>query len=314
MRKSTLSLLIVVVAALLIGSSGLLWAQTSDISDILGVTLDFNKSYYVCGEPVNVTVTVSNKSGKDLYVSEGFKAKEYYLEMRVIDPAGRLVLAKRLGEHEEFPDAPPLPFCRKNDGSFTQVAPHEILPAGWTSEPSQSQTLDLRDYFPFKFPGNYSFQVQLSAMIWDPPDGEPCIGDINAYKSLGVAKSETKYVQTQGSTKVKVIPQKWPISWEKNQDYPRPELSVIIVPEKGKTITDYSMDYIQLNNVKADMVFKQYSPLYRIYYLRAFFDRQKAINSLGEVQAGNIYRVVISGTMKDGGFFGGGAQIKVINY
>lgn len=127
MRKSTLSLLIIVGAVLLIGTTGLLWAQASDISDILDVTLDFNKSYYVCGEPVDVTVTVKNKSGKDLYVSEGFKAKKYYLEMRVIDPAGRLVLAKRLEEHEEFPDAPPLPFCRKNDGSFTQVAPYEIL-------------------------------------------------------------------------------------------------------------------------------------------------------------------------------------------
>jgi hypothetical protein len=190
------------------------------------------------------------------------------------------------------------------------VAPYEILSAGWSKT---SFTNNLRAYYPIKFPGDYSFQVQLSAMTWNPAQDDPCIGDIHAYESLGVFKSETKYIGTQGSTEVHLIPKEWPISWKDEEIYPRPELAATIWPEAGKTVDDYSMDYIQLNNLKATRVFKDGPSQTNQYYLRAFFDRKDAIDSLGNVVAGKRYPVVISGTLKNGGFFGGAQKVKIID-
>jgi hypothetical protein len=190
------------------------------------------------------------------------------------------------------------------------VAPYEVLRAG--SPPIISQTSDIRNSYPLKFPGDYSFQVQLSAMTWNPQQGDPCIGDINNYESLEVFKSETKYISTQGSTQVYIQPVEWSIGWKNEQFYPKPVLFAIIIPDDGKNIDDYSMDYIQLNNVKAKNVVIDGPYPYGKYYLVAFFEGMDAINSLGNVVVGNRYRVVISGTTKDGGYFGGEQKIKII--
>jgi hypothetical protein len=306
MNKSLFCLLIILGIMVLFGSDSLLRAQPPDIT----VNLSFDKKYYKYGEPIGVTVEVKNETGRDVYISKGFGEKEYYLQMRVIDPAGRLVLPKLDLPHDEFPDAPPLPFCVKNDGGFTRVAPYEILRAG--SPPIISQTSDIRNYYPLKFPGTYSFEVQLSAMTWNPVAGDPCIGDINNYESLGVFKSKTKYIGTQGSTKVSIHPDEWSIGWKNEQFYPEPVLFAIIIPEEGKTVDDYNMDYIQLNNVKATNVVIDGPYPYNKYFLVAFFEGMDAINTLGNVVVGSKYRVVISGTMKDGGYFGGEQKIKII--
>lgn len=309
MRNSAMSLLIIIGAAIVIGFNGLSWAQPPNIT----VDLKFDKPYYLNGQPVGARVVVTNNSGGDVYISKGFSAKDYISEMRVIDPAGRLILAEHTEPHEEFPDAPPLPFCLKNNVPV-QVASYEVLPAGWSKT---SQTLDLRNYYPLKLPGSYSFQVQLSAMTWNPAQVvQECVGgDINDYRSLGVFTSQTKYVYMGGSTRIIPVPQQWAISWKNDYDsYPRPELSVVIVPEEGKTVEEYNFDHIILNNVPATKVWKQYSYAYNRDYIRAFFVRKDAINSLGPVTINKKYAVVISGTMSGGGFFGGAAPVQIVNY
>jgi len=310
MNKSLFCLLIILGIIVLFGSNSLLRANCQD-QDIICVDLSFDKGSYSYGEPIGVTVKVENNTGRDVYISKGFSAKTYYLQMRVIDPAGRLVLPKLDLPHDEFPDAPPLPFCVKNDGGFTRVAPYEVLQAG--SPPIISQTSDIRDYYPLKFPGDYSFQVQLSAMTWNPVQGDPCTSDISNYESLGVFKSETKYIGTEGSTELRIIPEYWKIAW-KDYPYNLDYVVATIWPEEGKTIDDYDRNNIYLNNVKASKVTKKYSYMNGKYYLKALFNRQAAINSLGDVEVNSWYPVVISGTMKgNSGFFGGGAKVKIIN-
>ena len=115
MRKSVISLMTIVGAAMLIGFSGPLWAQTPPIS----VTVQFDKDYFDSGEQMGVTMTVANTSGKYLLVNKGFSSKLFYLEMRLIDPAGRLVQPKCEQPRTEFPDTPPLAFvdCKRNPNS-----------------------------------------------------------------------------------------------------------------------------------------------------------------------------------------------------
>ena len=123
MRKSVISLMTIVGAAVLIGFIGPLWAQTPPIS----VTVTFDKDYFDSGEPMGVTIKVTNTSEKYLLVNKGFSSKLFYLEMRLIDPAGRLVQPKCEQPRTEFPDTPPLAFVDCN-GTPTQVANYEVLP------------------------------------------------------------------------------------------------------------------------------------------------------------------------------------------
>ena len=175
---------------------------------------------------------------------------------------------------------------------------------------------DLRDCYLIKLSGHYTAEVQLSVMIFkqndtDPGIEDPCHGDIKNYESLGVAKSEPQTLYTQGSTEVDIIPQYWLLAW-KNRIYLIPDIAVTIWPEEGKVADDYSLDNIQLNNVVANYAFKLYSFLRHKEYLVALFDKQKAINSLGEVKVGKWYPVVISGTLKNKQYFSGGQKVEII--
>jgi hypothetical protein len=165
-----------------------------------------------------------------------------------------------------------------------------------------------------KFPGPISAEVQVSPMIFKQSElgpGNPCYGDIKNYRSLEMIKSEPQYTYNQGSTEVDIIPQKWLFAW-KNGLYLIPDIAVTIWPEDGKTVDDYRTDTIQLNNDLAKSVVKMYSFLRQKHYLLALFDKFKAINSLGDVQPGQWYPVVISGRFKNNTYFGGGEKVQVI--
>jgi hypothetical protein len=312
MKKYILGFLIIVGAAVFIESGGLLWAQTPPIS----VNVTFEKDYYDYGQPMNVTVTVTNNSNAPILVSKGFSSMIYYLGMRLIDPAGRLLqpLLNR-EDHIEFPDAQPLPFVLDTNNVPIQVAPCEVLDAKKSITSPPLGWADLRAYYPIKFPGHYSAQVQLSAMTFKGsiglPGEEQC--NVNDYNWVGALKSETHYIYAQGSTEVNIIPQWWFIEW-KDGKYLIDDIAVTIWPEQGKTVDDYSLDNIQLNNIVAKKAFKMYSLLRKQYYILAFFDKRKAINSLGAVAKGNWYRVVISGMLKINQLFGGGQQVKIVSY
>jgi hypothetical protein len=311
MRKFTLCLVTILGAVLFIGSGSLLWAQTPPIT----VTATFDKEYFDSAEPMGVTVTVTNTSEKYLLVNKGFKerVKLFHLEIRLIDPAGRLLLPKFEQEQPrtEFPDTPPLAFVMC-DGIPTKVANYEVLPPGWSDTNRKD---DLRDYYKIKLSGHYSAEVQLSVMIFKQSDTEPvtnpCHADIKKYDSVGVAKSEPTTLYKQGSIGVDIVPKYWLLAW-KDGLYLIPDIAVAIWPEEGRVADDYSLENIQLNNVVAKHAFKMYSFLRKKEYVLAFFDKQQAITSLGQVEAGQWYPVVISGTLKNREYFSGGEQVEII--
>jgi hypothetical protein len=165
-----------------------------------------------------------------------------------------------------------------------------------------------------KFPGDYSFQVQLSAMTFEDNEvqGGDCAGNVDDYQSLGVFKSETKYIYAQGSTDVCVIPPFWLADWQKGK-YCIDDIAVMIWPEKGKTADDYRIDHIQLNNVTAKRVMRMYSALLKKSYLLALFDKRSAVQSLGQIEVGQWYQVVISGMLESNQFFGGAQKVLIFH-
>ena len=95
----------------------------------LPVTIDLQltKTYFGADEAIPATVMVANATGETLWISKGFESMIYYLEMRVIDPAGRALLPKRLEETTESPDAPPLAYVLTGAGEVVRVAGCEEL-------------------------------------------------------------------------------------------------------------------------------------------------------------------------------------------
>ena len=269
----------------------------------IDIQLSFDKPYYRYGESVGVSVVVSNQSGSEILINQGFGGTVFYKEMRILDPANRLLAVFREGPRVESPDAPPLPVIFRS-GGYIRVIGWESLPAGWETS---SATADLRSFYPLELPGYYSAQVQVSAMTFKPEDP----GNIHNYAWQGVLQSDTVYFYVNGATPVDVVPPWWRKAWQSGKPI-LPDLTVLIWPQQGKSVDQYQRDSIRLNNVPAKLVVKLYSFLKKQYYLLAFFDTRSAVNSLGPVQVGQEYPVVISGKLTSDQFFGGGDKIKII--
>jgi len=269
------------------------FAQPPEIS--IELSLDCTSCSY--GEPVGASVVVTNGSGSDIYINEGFMDTVFYQRMRIIDPAGQL-LGVILVEppEEEVPDAPPVPVVFRN-GRHIRVIPHEVMGSSWQTT---SATDNLLGHYPLQLPGWYSVQVQVSAMTFTA--GDP--GNIHNYEWQGVLKSNTVYFYVEGSTRVNVVPNEWHLEWFTQKG--KPEVKVKIWPAEGKTVEDYQAESIRLNNVPARRV-KVVAPK-----IEAYFDAREAIGSLGEVELGQWYPVVLSGRLTSDQPFGGGTKVKVV--
>ncbi len=310
MKKSLFTLLAVVAGVVLTGLSGhLLWAQEPCIS----VKLNFDAVNYSFGQPVGAECVVSNDCGKDIWVNKGFSSKICYLEMLAINPAGNQLTATHPA-HQEFPDAPPLAFIPdpnnpNNDPNMAlQVTPCELLPKGWSVS---MRTSNLGDYYHMKLSGTYSFQVQLSEMIFKTAiidDAGNALCDVSDFDSLGVSKSNTQFISTEGTTEIHIVPNQWNISWLQGQG--TPNVVVQIKPEAGKTIRNLRMETISMNNLVAPKTFEGLpSGMLKIY-----FDPKAAISSLGPVDqlvVGNWYPVTIWGQLEDGNFFAGSQKVRI---
>ena len=305
MKKSAFRFLSIAFGtALIIGLNGSLWAQAPDIA----IELNLGKDTYEIGDPIDAEVVVINQSGGDLLINKGFSSTVFYLEMRVMDPAERLVVATREEFHDEFPDAPPLAWILHN-GKPIRVTGCESLPPG---ELPPSFAEDLRQHYDMGLPGYYSAQVQVSAMVFD---GDPCEADSYAWQ--GVLSSETKYFYVQGSgdvylgvggaggsAEVKVKPDKWELKWTDPKKKPK-KIKVEIMPKGDLTVDDFEVESIKLNNLAALELKTKKSKI------EAYFDGKQAIESLEDVDVKQRYRVMISGDLKSGDLFCAEEKIKI---
>ena len=292
--KSRMNVLTVMAVFVFLAAGGWVWAWTPAIK----IDLSLDKTIYGSTEPVGLQISVTNNDD-NLFISKGFGSRTYYLEMRVIDPAGRLLLPMHTDFHDEFPDAPPLAWVFYN-GQHLQVAGCEVLEAEWSSAASQGRIDDLRAYYDIGLPGYYSVQVQVSAVVFN---GDPC--DVNNYAWKGVLKSQTKFFSLQGSTEgVKVIPNQWSTKWNEPG---KKSVQVHIWYEKEESVEDYQLDSIRLNNESAYQV-QGLKPM-----IKAYFDASEALARLGDVQVGQSYTVYVSGKYSSGKGFYREQTIRIVN-
>ena len=309
MRALTSVLFIVGLVLLLLGTYDSICAQ--DQHPGINITLNFDKESFAYGESVGVTVEVKNVSGGDIWIApEGFSSKVFYRHLWIYDPTGRLLQLKPMGNppegspppedsQVESPDAPPLPWV-VTPGGMVRAAFCESLDAGWESAPWQKRTEDLREHYALELPGYYLFHVEIPVTIFTT---SPC--NINQPLWSGRLKSDPQSIYIQGSTQVKVIPNKWHLKW-KEEGKKEKHVKVEILPEAGKTVDDYQLESIRLNNLEALKVKASRSKI------KVSFSRKEAIESLGAVEVGKSYPVVISGRLKNGLPFGGGQKIRIV--
>jgi hypothetical protein len=158
---------------------------------------------------------------------------------------------------------------------------------------------DLRKYYPMELPGHYSAQIQISAMVFKE---ENC--DIHNYKWLGILKSNVEYFYMEGKTKVRVTPEQWDLAWKTREE--RRPVEVSIFPAEERRVDDYQMETIRLNGQSPIRVEKSKT------MLKAAFEPKACIESLGRIEAGRSYPVVISGRLRSGQPFGGGQMIQIV--
>ena len=213
------------------------------------VNLNFHSDsrQYHCDDEVGVIIEVKNASSNDILISKGFKSRRFFLNMRIIDPAGSLLIPKvDTPTISRPPYTPPLGFVENSAGKLVMTTPCEIFKAN-TKLPSE--TINLNDYYNFEYSGYYSAQVQLSLMEFKRNG----LCNPNDYKWLGVLKSKTWYFYVEGKLPVRITPNRWHMGWQNGNS----GMMIVQIPlHDGWKPVDINSNSIRVNKreVKSETV------------------------------------------------------------
>lgn len=255
------------------------------------------KEYYGAGEAVPATITITN-NGSAIYLNSDFLTRNYYLELRIVDPAGQVVPAVR-PEDEPDHDMQPLPFrYDATTGKVYEVGPCSEMASGDVGVPA---LVDLRQYYDLSLPGRYLAQVHLSAMQFAD---STC--DMGAYLWQGLLESNVATFYMAGDTQVSVSPNVWPLTW-KSASPGTTAVMATLTPPTGVDVNQLETRAVYLNDVYGEGGVNGSS-------LVVTFDGRQAIDSLGTVERGKTYKVRVAGWYRGGGYFGGLAEIKILEY
>jgi hypothetical protein len=284
----------ILAAVLLVLGTSSAWAQAPDVT----VSLSFNKTYYNSSEPIVPTVTVTNNGGA-LRVNQGFGATVFYRELKITDPAGR-VLGLKLTQAPAPHGMYPVPFFETTPGSGLTVpaSPCESL----ASSSLIVSSGNIRSNFDFSLPGKYMAQVQVSMMVYKTGLA-PGWCQLDDFLWQGGLESQVVSFYVEGRTSVQISPSVWSMKPSSSD-----VIKVRVYPDAGAglSVKYYTQNAIYLNSVASKSVTNQG------VYLEATYNAYEALQSLGAgVQAGQQYPVRISGWMRDGGFFGGTGKVSL---
>jgi hypothetical protein len=261
----------------------------------IGVSLTTDKTEYVLGEKVGVTIGVANLSSQNLYVTENFKLHETYIyRLKILNPANQLLVPiPTLDPADSEPR--PLP----NDVYGLEVIGCDTLEPGWNDGATAD---DIRSFYDISLPGYYSVQAELDLMQYS---GTPC--KVNNALWQGVILSETKYFFYGGSTGVSSTETQWSLDW---QTLPGETFTVMITPAPRAAVSDINTSTIRLNNIQPVSVGSPVSGA-----IPVTFSKQAAINSLGTTPVvGKSYYAIVSGKYVQGPSFGGSLFVTVTDW
>jgi hypothetical protein len=287
----TMKKTLLIVLAVLIGliPSSLMAQSPPNVS----INLSFTQDYYSIGQAVSATITLNNAAGA-IYLNGDFFTRNYYLEIKVIDPAGRTVPAERPADAQQH-SMQPLPFVQ--DATSGKV--YEMGPCSPWVSPVIPANVDLRQHYDLSIPGRYLAVVQLSAMQYAD---STC--DVSASLWQGVLESNVATFYMAGDTTVSINPATWPYTWKSAPEGTN-SVTVTLTPPTGVPVSQLETGAIYLNDVysgNATVIGNS---------LSLTIDGRKAIDSLGTIQQGQSYKVRVAGWYKGGGFFGGISQVAI---
>lgn len=290
---------IIIFVALMLYQN-LSWAEDLGIQ----ITLKFKNSEeneyidYDKDKELLLMVKVSNNKDEPILINSGFKDRDFYRNIKIVTPSGRLLISKspnpkQEGEGSQVPYLHPLPYVLPHNNHPIRVVPCEELPVGNFSP----ETKDLRDYFRSDFlelPGYYSAQVQVSAMIFN--DG---ICDVDHPRWSGLIKSNVLSFYAKGRTPITVEPLSWKLS------SPNIPVKITVHCQGDKKTEDYDLRNIYLN----------YRKLLKFSSTGSKFITKlkvgECIKSMGDVTPGK-YWITVTGRLKSGRLFGSSEQITII--
>lgn len=254
--------------------------------------------YYQYDENIKVTVLVENKSSEDIVISEGFSLKNFYGEMRLIDPSGSLILPKSM---EKKPDntkshVPPLGYIQ-HENKLIRAAPCEIFRR---DDKIMSYTNNLTGVFNMPLPGYYSAQIQFSIIRFKED-----ICDIDNLVWQGLLKSDTKYFFYEGKTKIEIDPREWETAWIKYP--PRNPFKVKIFYDNKITIKNIDRESIRLNNSVKPLGIEREEKNYLVY-----FNPLECLERIQLSREKQSYPIIISGKLNNGKKFGGAQRIRLV--
>ena len=287
------------------------WAENPGIEIKLKFQNNEKLEYIDYSKQISLLVTVSNKNDGPILVNRGFKGRDFYRNIKIVDPSGRLLISKRPDsprEHsrtDQLPHLYPLPYVLpKNDPSAIpiRVIPCEKLSVGdFDPDPKQK---NLRDYFHPGFPelpGYYSAQVQVSAMIFN--EGT-CDADHPSW--TGLIKSNILSFYAKGRTVIEVHPSVWKLSWTSMSS--PPEIKIIVYCQEGKKPVDYDLRNIYLN-YRTRLEFKPEGSKFII--TKSYPKGGECIKSMGDLTTPGKYWITVTGRLKNGRLFGGSEKITI---
>ncbi len=180
------------------------------------VELDLSngKGPYSCADSVGVLIRVRN-GPSDLFVNKSLLEKRFFLNMLIIDPAGRSLIPKWTEPSKNYPDAPPVPFLLN---SRSKPAPASECVKFGENEVLTEKTCELGDYYNLELPGRYVAQVHLSIMEFRGQIGkEKGYCSLEDFRWSGVLKSSAREFFIQNRTPIRIIPGVWSIDWRDNE-------------------------------------------------------------------------------------------------
>lgn len=149
------------------------------------IELELNKSTYLLGEPINVTLRVINTGGT-VITAAGFTASPFHLTLRFLRSDGVEILATPSTlPHGEGP--PP----RNIDG--VQAEPVEVVPADFL----YSRLFDARTYYDLSTPAFYRVRSEFQVTVYEEDDlVKPGFARIGTGTVYTIASGEVPFAVT----------------------------------------------------------------------------------------------------------------------